>query len=48
MAETTGGSSSFFFFTGAEPPDLAGDRPKAAKDPENTEAIKVGSKSKIF
>jgi hypothetical protein len=30
------------------PPFLAGDKPKAASDPLNTLAMKVGSKSKIF
>ena len=47
IAGATGGSS-LFFFDGAEPPDLAGLKPKAANDPEKTEAMKVGSKSKIF
>jgi len=48
-ADTTGGSSSFFFFVGADPPpDFAGLNPNAASDPENTDAMKVGSKSKIF
>tara|TARA_R100000030_G_scaffold46065_1_gene34795 strand:+ start:429 stop:563 length:135 start_codon:yes stop_codon:yes gene_type:complete len=42
------GGSSFFFFTGADPPDLAGLKPKAARDPEKTDAMNVGSKSKIF
>ena len=30
------------------PPALAGESPKAASDPEKTDAMNVGSKSKIF
>ena len=51
-AEATSGSSFFASaFLGAElplPPFLAGERPNAASDPENTDAMKVGSKSRIF
>ena len=34
-------------FLGADP-FLAGESPNAANDPLNTEAMKVGSKSRIF
>ena len=48
-AETTSGA--FFaapFVCAFPPPALAGLSPKAASDPENTDAINVGSKSRIF
>ena len=48
IADWTGGSSFFFATAFPLPPALAGESPNAANDPEKTDAIKVGSKSKIL
>ena len=49
IVDLTGGSSFFFACAALPlPPVLAGLNPNAAKDPENTDAMNVGSKSKIF